>query len=557
MERYANLLIETAKTSQVCARRGCKNTKAADKCARCLVDEEWAFVAVSYCGRDCQKADWATHKPVCLARRKLIRGVRTAREMSYVFEDCAFGTDFKKATADRAGNITIHEYVTKPREGFELIPGAFKGGPALQPWSMFALAPMVQREAGPPLEDLDVLLRAHWITRSLPLERVFWQPLLNGQSQKKLDGLPRIASCQSSLPQALSPIKPHRDFTDMSTAEAAKDYRKLYLIPKNTCRSVSRPASPAPRAEDLKTHCVLLIISEAGEEFIVDMMGIQLGYKEVLSLRTDFDKTRASNALDVFHVELGADENGIDLEMTTGEMYDDYYSSVWFMKQRLAFAAAAAMGKYLQEAQPDPLTLDEYLNLKEPEFSQRCTEFRTMLTGILYKVADSLNGWCLCLTQQMTVTMVSNSGPEFDIYKGIWLTQEEWEPIRDKPDQLVALWLKKLAQSPRRHDIRDGPRVRMPTPAVGVTSLRAAEKILNEGRSSARVTGSVGGNSRMKEAGGNKEGKERGGKDKESEEDGKEDGKEDCIWTEGGLVTKRTREMAKTVLRNYGFGMAD
>ena len=42
-----------------CAAAGCASEEASSVCARCE--------AVRYCSRECQRADWKAHKPVCAA----------------------------------------------------------------------------------------------------------------------------------------------------------------------------------------------------------------------------------------------------------------------------------------------------------------------------------------------------------------------------------------------------------------------------------------------------------------------------------------------------------
>jgi hypothetical protein len=42
-----------------CAAAGCASEEASSVCARCE--------AVRYCSRECQRADWKTHKPACAA----------------------------------------------------------------------------------------------------------------------------------------------------------------------------------------------------------------------------------------------------------------------------------------------------------------------------------------------------------------------------------------------------------------------------------------------------------------------------------------------------------
>ena len=42
-----------------CAAAGCASEEASSVCARCE--------AVRYCSRECQRADWRAHKPVCAA----------------------------------------------------------------------------------------------------------------------------------------------------------------------------------------------------------------------------------------------------------------------------------------------------------------------------------------------------------------------------------------------------------------------------------------------------------------------------------------------------------
>jgi hypothetical protein len=53
-----------------CASAGCASEEASRVCSRCL--------AVWYCSRECQRADWKAHKPVCTAAHQ--RALASLRE---------------------------------------------------------------------------------------------------------------------------------------------------------------------------------------------------------------------------------------------------------------------------------------------------------------------------------------------------------------------------------------------------------------------------------------------------------------------------------------------
>lgn len=129
-EYYATLTAQTAEQSQKqCAHCG-KLVKHPVPCKRCLVDERWAYVRVSYCDEYCQVAGWPDHNSACHSRRLLGRAVSIVRALNQTFENYTFDFSYKSAVA-KDGIVRLEEFtegLDDRSEGYTLIPDAFKGG---------------------------------------------------------------------------------------------------------------------------------------------------------------------------------------------------------------------------------------------------------------------------------------------------------------------------------------------------------------------------------------------------------------------------------------------
>lgn len=126
-EYYASLTTQTAKQIK-CANCG-NSDKELERCTGCLVDEDWAYLAVAYCSKECQKAHWKTHKDVCRDRMRLARACSVARSLSQQFQMRTFDYAYAEIKVED-GTMLLREFSeghSKQRD-VTIIPDAFKGG---------------------------------------------------------------------------------------------------------------------------------------------------------------------------------------------------------------------------------------------------------------------------------------------------------------------------------------------------------------------------------------------------------------------------------------------
>lgn len=75
-------------------------------CHGCQVSEV-GQMRVFYCGKDCQKAHWPSHKDTCKARRQLGRSVSITEEMWTTFETATLSSPAR--FLEKKGNIIVME----------------------------------------------------------------------------------------------------------------------------------------------------------------------------------------------------------------------------------------------------------------------------------------------------------------------------------------------------------------------------------------------------------------------------------------------------------------
>lgn len=128
LEHFANLTTETAKQAQnKCAH--CGNTGGElVRCTGCLLDEDWGYLAVSYCGKDCQKQHWTkAHRTVCRDRRRIANAAALTRSLSEQFQARTFDMSYAKIEVED-GSIKLLEFAEADHLPLvAMIPEAFKG----------------------------------------------------------------------------------------------------------------------------------------------------------------------------------------------------------------------------------------------------------------------------------------------------------------------------------------------------------------------------------------------------------------------------------------------
>lgn len=125
-EYYATLNASTARSTQRCDHCGKSDGKLL-RCTRCLVDQDWAYIAVAYCNKDCQVAGWKKHNSICLPRQLLSRAVSIVQLLSRQFECRTFNLGCEIISA-REDAISMKVMAGMPWDGPALSPEAFKGG---------------------------------------------------------------------------------------------------------------------------------------------------------------------------------------------------------------------------------------------------------------------------------------------------------------------------------------------------------------------------------------------------------------------------------------------
>lgn len=220
-------------------------------------------------------------------------------------------------------------------------------------------------------------------------------------------------------------------------------------------------------------HGVLNLRTDSGEAFVLDLSGPQYGWRETLSLTRDYIATRVAKAdveqPRVAHAEklekLRAFVWG-DLVVTAGyklkaevaqvmsftirkflhsEGFIGQKEVVNFMRRELT------KGSHLAKQEPGAnvqLAVRAMLKLDKAAFESCRSRILSLTNAAISDVVNqyaSRRLYCLCLDSGLNLRVTDN---EYwaNVYRDLWLTQEEWELIQDKPEELLRRWKGKLAQ---------------------------------------------------------------------------------------------------------------
>lgn len=190
-------------------------------------------------------------------------------------------------------------------------------------------------------------------------------------------------------------------------------------------------------------HQVLCIALNSGEKFVLDLSAAQYGWHERLSAVHDFLTTRS---MKIKSTGAPGYQHGREDQMRMMTPTDCIERMGHNLKEEVAATMEGKMRIFLQL---EKLTVVQLLDLKKTEFDNRLQQLldvaRATTTCIFDKYKEQNLGR-LCITRKGTVRVIQRT-EEARIYAGIWLTDEEWEPIRRKPRKLLDLWEAKVKNS--------------------------------------------------------------------------------------------------------------
>lgn len=231
---------------------------------------------------------------------------------------------------------------------------------------------------------------------------------------------------------------------------------EIQLTPKNASIAVSHVVNFGIFNGALAQHEVLCATMPSGEKFIIDLSGGQFGWHENLSLARDFLTTRSARVTKSGPLGLNQEtEDG----MRMAAPVDCIERMGYKLKKEVAAIMASKIKDFLSsEGFTGPSAITDMLGTKETDFDaclQRLLHATdTAMTAVLDEyMAQGL--YRLCLTRKETVR-VTIRARDAATYRGIWLTEKEWAPIRDKPDKLLKLWKAKVKRSSRGKWIKPG-----------------------------------------------------------------------------------------------------
>lgn len=214
----------------------------------------------------------------------------------------------------------------------------------------------------------------------------------------------------------------------------------MTILPKNASVVVSRMNCGGLESGMLSNHAVFRLKSANEEVFIVDLAGSQYGFHEVLSLEKDFVKSRVVNHERPQPIGLGREMEHM-MRMFTAEDCVERAGSV--LKEEMAKEIFSQIRLYLASKNfTGGNAIKRMLSSDKRTFDQcrggilSLTE--RVITGIIEKY-KSKGLYCLCLDTKLNVRVTENQHWA-EVYRRVWLKDEEWRPIRNKQEELVMKW---------------------------------------------------------------------------------------------------------------------
>ncbi|ROW16003.1 hypothetical protein VPNG_02607 [Cytospora leucostoma] len=427
-EYYATLNAATARATQRCDHCGKSEGKLL-RCTRCLVDEDWAYLAVAYCSKECQVAGWKKHKSICLPRQLLSRAVSVVQLLSRQFEQRTFNLGYDIISV-REDAIRLKVIAGMPWDDPSLTPEAFKGGFIFRPPPCQVLG--ADSEASRDYDE--AVLRHSKCTQQSTVEWPYIELFIEG-----------LCNSINVLP----------------------------VFPKNASIVVSDVVSAGTLNGAIVKHGVLNLRTDSGEAFVLDLSSPQYGWRETLSPTRDYVATRVAKA----DVEQPRVAHAGKLERLRAiNMGDHVVTAGYKLKAEVAQVVLFTIRNFLHSegflgqkgvvnsmwrvlikgsdsAKQEPganvqLAVRAMLKLDKAAF-ESCRSRILSLTDVA--ISDVVNQYasrglyCLCLDSGLNLR-VTDDEYWANVYRGLWLTQEEWEPIRDKPEELLERWNRRLAQ---------------------------------------------------------------------------------------------------------------
>lgn len=191
-------------------------------------------------------------------------------------------------------------------------------------------------------------------------------------------------------------------------------------------------------------HEVLLVKLHSEEEFIIDLSGAQYGWHETLSLAIDYKIARCGRVMETAPPGmLGKYTDSLRLFRVPEE--------VGKVSRKLKKEVIKVMNDKVQR-----LT-DQRLQRKEaPLTPSTVLEFLPRLLSVVESaIDDRLNSYKALDMYRLFVHRIfrcafvqaTTSAEHGQTLRETWLTEEEYDPIKDDVDELMKLWMVRVARS--------------------------------------------------------------------------------------------------------------
>lgn len=446
-EHYATLTYQVAKKAQHnCAH--CGNThKDLIRCTGCLLDENWAYLSISYCGKHCQSADWPKHKATCRSRKLLARAVSIARQLTRTFEVHTFGMACRTITV-KEHNIMLKPFrqrtsITGKVDGRDVepsFPGAYTGDFAFMP------PPSVLSSDKLDSHDTDEALLRY--SNCTEVNQTEW-PFVGLLLQREIPPSQGTAMTTWPLRTYESTL-----LTMYSTQAICDSITTMGVVPKNAALTISQVYEigevryPCHNAMDSAHRTVCARVSNE-DAFVIDFTSAQFGWRECLARMVDYRAAHGAH----FNPEKRL-RSGIDPRVPSLPMWNTVAEFGSKIKGEIATAIQTSILDFIKwkgfvGSGPLSGAVKKMLNANKTEFEAYSQEIVRLADSAM---AEVINGYRsqglfkLCLTSSGLLSCTDT--PHWaEVYQKLWLTEKEYQAIprsERNSNEAMRLWYEKL-----------------------------------------------------------------------------------------------------------------
>ncbi|KAI0103363.1 hypothetical protein GGR51DRAFT_561791 [Nemania sp. FL0031] len=355
---------------KVCA--NCANPDTDAACGGCLLElDSHAIIKTVYCNKTCQTQHWAEHKSQCLGRRKLSRAVSLIHDLFIMFQ--------KRAWTDKQITGIVE------KQG---ITNIIHGEP--NDWALQG-KPFVRR----------------FPSSMAPSEEHALAVLLDSECQQLL------TTCQGLVKLLLLPI--------------CRTLEEVEIMPRNAYRPTCDMRHNQAHNAMFNKHTVLCVTLMSGEKMVVDMAGVQYGWRETVAPWGAWTSHRVVGKL--CYLPFGSSQQAMQMLNAFSPQFVNISES---QRSSLAQKMQVAIQNKMKESNASSAV--ELYRLGEAAFAScklaMLSSAAAAVDSGLRELYESKVG--LCYIDERGLWQATTTKQQAEALKKVWLSDEDVKTLKDK-----------------------------------------------------------------------------------------------------------------------------